>query len=316
MSEKIKILGAAGVPKEMVERLEWEIGPVELLSSDGEEEIIKAIQDKQVFIVRSKPKVTARIIQNAPQLKVVARSGVGTDNIDRKACEERGIKVINTPEASASSVAELTIGLSITLLRHLYPACHSLKEGKWLKGEYTGRTIEGKTWGVIGFGSIGRRVTDIAKALRAEVLAYDPYVPDEEFTKRGVKRILRLEELLERSDIVSIHVNLSQETEGMISEETLHKMKKGAYLINTSRGKIINQKALEKALEEGYLGGAALDVYEVEPPTDQELLCLPNLICTPHIGGSTEEAFLNATEVLIRKLKEIFQIGEGAPLGY
>jgi len=316
VSEKIKILGAAGVPKEMVERLEREIGPVELLSSDNEEEIIKAIQDKQVFIVRSKPKVTARIIQNAPQLKVVARPGVGIDNIDRKACEERGIKVINTPEASASSVAELTIGLAIALLRHLYPACHSLKEGKWLKGEYTGRTVEGKTWGVIGFGSIGRRVAEIVKVLRAEVLAYDPYVPDEEFTKRGAKRALRLEELLERSDIVSIHVNLSRETEGMISEETLHKMKKGAYLINTSRGKIINQKALEKALEEGYLGGAALDVYEVEPPTDQELLCLPNLICTPHIGGSTEEAFLNATEVLIRKLKEIFQIGEGAPLGY
>ncbi|HOQ68072.1 MAG TPA: hydroxyacid dehydrogenase [Candidatus Atribacteria bacterium] len=315
MDKKIKILGAAGTPQEMVERLEREIGPVEVLSSDSEEEIIKAIQDKQVFIVRSKPKVTSRIIQSAPQLKVIARPGVGIDNIDRKACEERGIKVINTPEASASSVAELTIGLAITLLHYIYPTCHSLKEGKWLKEEYTGKTIEGKTWGIIGFGGIGRRVAEIVKVLRAEVLAYDPYVPDEEFTKRGVKRILQLEELLEQSDIVSIHVVLNQETEGMFSEELLHKMKKGAYLINTSRGKVINQKALEKALEEGYLGGAALDVYEVEPPMDQELLSLPNLICTPHIGGSTEEAFLNATEILVRKIKEIFHIEETAPLG-
>ncbi|HPU08142.1 MAG TPA: NAD(P)-dependent oxidoreductase [Candidatus Atribacteria bacterium] len=235
MDKKIKILGAAGTPQEMVERLEREIGPVEVLSSHSEEEIIKAIQDKQVFVVRSKPKVTARIIQSAPQLKVIARPGVGIDNIDRKACEERGIKVINTPEASASSVAELTIGLAITLLHYIYPTCHSLKEGKWLKEEYTGKTIEGKTWGIIGFGGIGRRVAEIVKVLRAEVLAYDPYVPDEEFTKRGVKRIPQLEELLEQSDIVSIHVVLNQETEGMFSEELLHKMKKGAYLINTSR---------------------------------------------------------------------------------
>jgi D-3-phosphoglycerate dehydrogenase len=289
---------------------------VEVLSSHDEEEILRAIQDKDVFVVRSKPQVTARIIENAPRLKVVARPGVGTDNIDKKACEARGIQVINTPEASASSVAELTVGLAIALLRHLYLTCAFLKEGKWAKGQYTGKTIEGKTWGVVGFGSIGRRVAEIVKAMRAEVIAYDPYVPEEEFIRRGVKRAFRLEELLERSDIVSLHVVLNSETAGLFSEEMLRKMKKGAYLINTSRGKVIDQKALLQVLREGHLAGVALDVYETEPPQDLELLTHENVICTPHIGGSTEEAFLNATEVLVNKLKALFRLGEGVPIGY
>jgi D-3-phosphoglycerate dehydrogenase len=300
----------------MVKRLSEEIGPVEVLSSHDEEEILRAIQDKDVFVVRSKPQVTARIIENAPRLKVVARPGVGTDNIDKKACEARGIQVINTPEASASSVAELTVGLAIALLRHLYLTCAFLKEGKWAKGQYTGKTIEGKTWGVVGFGSIGRRVAEIVKAMRAEVIAYDPYVPEEEFIRRGVKRAFRLEELLERSDIVSLHVVLNSETAGLFSEEMLRKMKKGAYLINTSRGKVIDQKALLQVLREGHLAGVALDVYETEPPQDLELLTHENVICTPHIGGSTEEAFLNATEVLVNKLKALFRLGEGVPIGY
>ncbi|WP_438318726.1 NAD(P)-dependent oxidoreductase [Candidatus Caldatribacterium sp. SIUC1] len=316
MAETIRILCAHGVPEDMVKRLSEEIGPVEVLSSHDEEEILRAIQDKDVFVVRSKPQVTARIVENAPRLKVVARPGVGTDNIDRKACEARGIQVINTPEASASSVAELTVGLAIALLRHLYLTCAFLKEGKWAKGQYTGKTVEGKTWGVVGFGSIGRRVAEIVKAMRAEVLAYDPYVPEEEFIRRGVKRAFRLEELLERSDIVSLHVVLNSETAGLFSEEMLRKMKKGAYLINTSRGKVIDQKALLQVLREGHLAGVALDVYETEPPQDLELLTHENVICTPHIGGSTEEAFLNATEVLVNKLKALFRLGEGVPIGY
>uniref|UniRef100_A0A7V3YFS8 Hydroxyacid dehydrogenase n=1 Tax=Candidatus Caldatribacterium californiense TaxID=1454726 RepID=A0A7V3YFS8_9BACT len=316
MAETVRILCAHGVPEDMVKRLSEEIGPVEVLSSHDEEEILRAIQDKDVFVVRSKPQVTARIIENAPRLKVVARPGVGTDNIDKKACEARGIQVINTPEASASSVAELTVGLAIALLRHLYLTCAFLKEGKWAKGQYTGKTIEGKTWGVVGFGSIGRRVAEIVKAMRAEVIAYDPYVPEEEFIRRGVKRAFRLEELLERSDIVSLHVVLNSETAGLFSEEMLRKMKKGAYLINTSRGKVIDQKALLQVLREGHLAGVALDVYETEPPQDLELLTHENVICTPHIGGSTEEAFLNATEVLVNKLKALFRLGEGVPIGY
>ncbi len=317
MDEKvIRVLCAHGVPEDMVRRLLEEVGPVEVLSSDNEEEIIRVIQDKDVFVVRSKPQVTARVIENAPRLKVVARPGVGTDNIDKKACEARGIKVINTPEASASSVAELTVGLAIALLRHLYLTCAFLKEGKWAKGKYTGKTIEGKNWGIVGFGSIGRRVAEIVKAMRAEVMAYDPYVPEEEFGRRGVKRVFRLEELLERSDIVSLHVVLNSETNGLFSEEVLRKMKKGAYLINTSRGRVIDQNALLRVLKEGHLGGVALDVYETEPPQNLELLNQENVICTPHIGGSTEEAFLDATEILVNKLKAFFQLGGGIPIGY
>lgn len=318
MNGTIRVLCARGVPEDMVRRLSEEIGPVEVLASDNEEDIIQAIQDKDVFVVRSNPLVTARIIEHAPRLKVIARPGVGTDNIDKKACEARGIQIINTPEASAGSVAELTIGLALALLRHLYVTCAFLKEGKWVKSKYTGKTIEGKTWGVIGFGSIGRRVAEIVKAMRAEVIAYDPYVPEEEFTRRGVKRAFRLEELLERSDIVSLHVVLNNETRGLLSAEMLRKMKRGAYLINTSRGKVIDQKALLEVLRDGHLAGVALDVYETEPPLEQdlELLAQENVICTPHIGGSTEEAFLNATEILVNKLKAFFRPGEGVPIGY
>ncbi len=313
---EIRILCAQDVPPDMVRRLQETIGSVEVLTSHDEGEIIKAIQDKHVFVVRSKSKVTANVIAHAPQLKVVARPGVGTDNIDKKACEERGIQVINSPEASASSVAELTVGLAIALLRHVYTTCALLKQGEWAKSKYTGRTVEGKVWGIVGFGSIGRRVAEIAQALRADVIAYDPYVKDEEFANKGVKRALRLDELLEKSDIVSLHVVLNKDTEGLISAEAIRKMKKGAYLINTSRGKVVDQKALFQALSDGHLAGAALDVYETEPPTDVSCLTIENLICTPHIGGSTEEAFINATEILINKLRMILRLGEGMPIGY
>jgi len=315
MNEEIRVLCAAGVPEDMAKRLSDAIGPVNILKSDDENEIIREIQDKQVFVVRSKPKVTASIINNAPELKVVARPGVGTDNIDKEACKNKGIKVINTPEASATSVSELTIGLAISLLRYTFTTCNLLKSGDWAKNKYTGRTIEGKVWGIIGFGGIGRRVANIVKAMNAQVIAYDPYIPEEQFQKYEVKRAIRLEDLLSVSDIVSLHVIMSDETKGMISAEAIQLMKKGSYLINTSRGKVIDQKALMQALVSGHLAGAALDVFETEPPNDKELICLDNLICTPHIGGSTEEAFFNATDIMIRKLRQMFKPEEEGPIG-
>ena len=315
MNEEIRVLCAAGVPEDMAKRLSDAIGLVTVLKSDDENEIIQEIQDKHVFVVRSKPKVSANIIENAPMLKVVARPGVGTDNIDKEACEKKGVKVMNTPEASAESVAELTIGLAISLMRHAFTTCALLKSGDWAKSKYTGRTIDGKVWGIIGFGGIGRRVADIVKVMNAQVIAFDPYILDDEFIKRDVKRALRLEDLLTVSDIVSLHVIMSDETKGMISKEALQLMKKGSYLINTSRGKVIDHKALMHALENGHLAGAALDVFETEPPSDKELICLNNLICTPHIGGSTEEAFLNATDIMIRKLRQMFKPEEGGQIG-
>jgi D-3-phosphoglycerate dehydrogenase len=275
MSEEIRVLCAAGVPEDMAKRLNEAVGPVTILNSDDENEIIQKIQDKQVFVVRSKPKVTANIINNAPTLKVVARPGVGTDNIDKEACKNKGVKVINTPEASAASVSELTIGLAISLLRYAFTTCSLLKSGDWAKSKYTGRTIEGKVWGIIGFGGIGRRVAAIVKAMNAQVVAYDPYIPEEQFAKSEVKRAVRLEDLLSVSDIVSLHVIMSEETKGMISSEAIQLMKKGSYLINTSRGKVIDHKALMQALANGHLAGAALDVFETEPPM---LLCITILL--------------------------------------
>ncbi|MCX6090503.1 MAG: hydroxyacid dehydrogenase [Candidatus Atribacteria bacterium] len=315
MTEQIRVLCAFGVPDDMARRLSEAIGPVTVLKSDDEAEIIREIQDKHVFVVRSKPKVTPNIIENAPVLKVVSRPGVGTDNIDKEACKKKGVLVMNTPEASASSVAELTVGLALSLLRYIYTTCALLKNGDWAKSKYTGRTIDGKVWGVLGFGGIGRKVADIVKVMNAQVVAYDPYIPDEEFTKRDVKRALRLEDLLAMSDILSLHVVINDETRGMISENAIRQMKKGSYIINTSRGKVIDQKALFAALESGHLAGAALDVFETEPPTDNLFLCQKNLICTPHIGGSTEEAFINATDIMIRKLRDLLRPGEGGPIG-
>jgi D-3-phosphoglycerate dehydrogenase len=159
-------------------------------------------------------------------------------------------------------------------------------------------------------------VAELVKAFGAEVYAYDPYVEEGVFVEKGVRRALSLNELLAKSDIVSLHVVLNQETENMISEEAISKMKRGAYLINTSRGKVVDQKALYQALLSGQLGGVALDVYDTEPPTDQELLGLENVICTPHIGGNTEEVFVRATDILIVKLKEVLGLSGGQPLGY
>ncbi len=312
---KIKVLCAFGVPDDMARRLKEEIGPVTILNSHEEDEIVEAIKDQHVFVVRSKPKVTPRIIENAPVLRVVARPGVGTDNIDKEVCARRGVEVVNTPESSITSVSELTVGLAVSLMRHVYTTCALLKEGQWAKGKYTGKTVEGKTWGVIGFGGIGRRVSEIARVLRAEVIGFDPYVPEEEFSSRGVKRALRLEDLLEKSDIVSLHVVLNEQTRGLMSAEAIAKMKQGAYIINTSRGQVIDQDALRKALEEGHLGGAALDVFDIEPPDDREMICQENLITTPHIGGSTEEAFQQATEIMVRKLKDLLQPDLTGPIG-
>jgi len=312
---KIKVLCAFGVPDEMARRLKEEIGPVTILNSHEEDEIVDAIKDQHVFVVRSKPKVTPRIIENAPVLRVVARPGVGTDNIDKESCARHNVEVVNTPESSVSSVAEFTIGLAVSMMRHIYTTCALLKEGQWGKGKYTGKTVEGKTWGIIGFGGIGRRVAEIASAMRAEVVGFDPYVPEEEFNNHGARRVLRLEELLEKSDIVSLHVILNEQTRNLLSAEALAMMKKGAYIINTSRGKVIDQAALRQALEEGHIGGAALDVFDTEPPEDREMICQENLITTPHIGGSTKEAFQQATEIMIRKLKDLLQPDLTGPIG-
>ncbi len=253
------------------------------------EQLRGKISGYDAVLVRSRTKITREII-DASNLKVIARAGVGLDNIDAKAASERGIKVLSTPQAPSVSVAELVLGLILSMLREIPRADAALKQGQWLKKELTGRELRDKTLGIAGFGRIGREVAKRARAFEAVVQAYD--IIDISIAARDldVKVVHDLEELLKSSDIVTFHLPLLPETRHYLNVERLSLMRSTAYLVNTSRGGVIDEEALLQALKEHRIAGAALDVYEVEPPTNLELMRLENVVCTPHIGAQTAEA--------------------------
>jgi len=266
------------------------------------EELKEKVGDYDVLVVRSRTKVTREIIEAGEKLKVVGRAGAGIDNIDVEAAKEKGVKVLNTPEAPAIAVAELTIGLLLSLARQIPRANSSMKEGRWAKKEFRGWQLNGKTFGVIGLGHIGEKVARLAKAFGMKILITKRTPPSPEILKELEAEFVSLDELLGRSDIVSLHVPLTPQTHHMIGEREIRLMKDGAFIINTSRGAVIDEKALFNALKSGKLGGAALDVYEVEPPKDYSLMKLPNVVCTPHIGAQTVEAQRAASTLLAQKI--------------
>ncbi len=277
------------------------------------DELKEKIKDFEVLIVRSRTKVTREIIESAEKLTLIARAGVGLDNIDVKAAQEKNIAVINAPEAPTYSVAELVIGLMIAALRGIPRGDMALKEGKWIKKELLGRELNGKTLGIVGFGRIGQEVAKRALAFNMKVLAYDVIG---ELAKKaeelGVEFVGTTKEalykLLKESDIITLHVPLLPSTYHMIGREEISLMKNGAVIINTSRGGIIDEKALYEALKEGKIAAAALDVFENEPPTDVSLKLaqLPNVVATPHIGASTEEAQRKAATIIAQKIIDHF----------
>jgi len=277
------------------------------------EELKKKIKEFDVLIVRSRTKVTREIIESADKLVIIARAGVGLDNIDVKAAQENKITVINAPEAPTYSVAELVIGLMIAALRGIPRGDTALKEGKWIKKELLGRELNGKTLGIVGFGRIGQEVAKRALAFNMKVLAYDVIG---ELSKKaeelGVEFVGTTKEalymLLKESDIITLHVPLLPSTYHMIGREEISLMKKGAVIINTSRGGIIDEEALYEALKEGKIAAAALDVFENEPPTgvSLKLAQLPNVVATPHIGATTEEAQRKAATIIAQKIIERF----------
>jgi len=266
------------------------------------EELKGKVRDYDVLVVRSRTKVTREIIEASEKLKVVGRAGAGIDNIDVEAAKEKGVKVLNTPEAPAIAVAELTIGLLLSLARQIPRADSSMKEGRWAKKEFRGWQLNGKTFGVIGLGHIGEKVARLAKSFGMKILITKRTPPPPEILKELEAEFVPLDELLRRSDIVSLHVPLTPQTHHMIGEREIQLMKDGAFIINTSRGAVIDEKALFEALKSGKLGGAALDVYEVEPPEDYSLMKLPNVVCTPHIGAQTVEAQRAAATLLAQKI--------------
>ena len=240
--------------------------------------------------VRSATKVTAKLLERATRLRVVGRAGVGVDNVDLDAATRRGVVVMNTPGGSSVTVAELALAMVMSLYRHVPSATASVKGGKWEKKRFQGREIAGKTLGVVGIGNIGSVLVERAIAMKMQVIAFDPFITPEAAAKLGAT-LVDLDTLWRDADVVSLHVPLTDQTRHLVNAGTLARMKKGAILVNCARGGIVDERALAEALASGHLGGAALDVFEKEPPApDHPLFGLDNVVCTPHIGASTEEA--------------------------
>ena len=247
------------------------------------------VGEAEVIIVRSKTKVDKAMIDKAPKLKFIIRGGVGVDTIDVEYAKQKGIAVDNTPEASSLAVAELAFALMIAMPCHIAEADASMKQGKWLKKEFEGGELFKKTLGVIGFGRIGVAVADRAKAFDMEVLGYDPLIPADEIQKRGGIPVT-FDELLAKSDVITMHIPLTAESRGMLNADAFAKMKDGVRIVCAARGGVIDEEALLQALESGKVAAAGLDVFMAEPPGLTPLVSHPRVICTPHIGAQTGEA--------------------------
>ncbi|NLI80559.1 MAG: phosphoglycerate dehydrogenase [Deltaproteobacteria bacterium] len=247
------------------------------------------IGDYDALVIRSATKVTADIIEAARNLKVVARAGIGLDNVDIAAASKRGIVVMNAPEGNVITTAEHAIALILALSRNIPQAYHSMRAGKWEKKRFQGREVHNKVLGIIGIGRIGRIVAERAKGLRMNVIAYDPYISPDVVEELGIEYV-QFDELLARADYITVHTPLTRETRGILNAEAFRKVKKGVYVINCARGGIVNEEDLYEAIQAGIVAGAALDVFVQEPPTGNPLIALEQVIATPHLGASTDEA--------------------------
>jgi D-3-phosphoglycerate dehydrogenase len=270
------------------------------------DEFLQKLGDCEVLIVRSRIKVDAEAIAKGKRLKIIARPGTGLDNIDLGVANARGIEVINSPESLVEAVSEHVFAMMLALARNLPEANSSTRGGKWEKERFIGAELSGKALGIVGLGRIGRRVGDIAHAFGMSVLGYDVVEIDREVVKRIGGRMVDLDSLFSSSDFVTLHVPLSAETKYMVDLRRLSLMKKTSFLINASRGAVIDELDLAKALKDGTIAGAALDVFEKEPP-GREILSSPNLIATPHIGGQTLEGQQTAVSAVGQKIKQFFE---------
>lgn len=251
-------------------------------------ELAQIIPPFDIIVLRSETKLTAKVIATAKNLKLIVRAGVGLDNVDVAACEARKIRVENTPHATTVTVAEHTMALMLALVRNIPQAYDSLKRGEWTRKAFQGIELKGKTLAVVGLGRIGQEVAKRAKAFGMQVIATD-HAADEEVAEALEIKLLHLEEVLAKADIVSIHLPLTDQTKHLFNESRLKQMKKGAYLINASRGGIVDERALTHVLELGHLAGAAIDVFEEEPPKENPLLKMKQVVAVPHLGASTKE---------------------------
>ena len=305
MSEPIKVLISDDMSKTAVDLLTGAGFSVDVKTGMKPEELAAVVGSYHGLGVRSASKVTAAVLANPGKLKIIGRAGVGVDNIDVKAATEKGILVINTPQVNAAAAAELAIGLMFGLARKIELAAESMRHGIWEKKKFMGVEIAGKTLGVVGLGNIGRNAAQRGVGLGMKVIGYDPFPPKE--LPAGVK-VVSLDELVTKSDFVTLHVPLTVDTKNLFGADAFAKMKKGAYLINCARGGVVDEAAVLVALQAGQLAGAALDVFGKEPPDPSPLFQHENLIASPHLGASTREAqekvAIELAEVFIGFLKD------------
>jgi D-3-phosphoglycerate dehydrogenase len=283
---------------------------VEVKTGLKPEELKEAIKGVHGLVIRSATKVTADLLAAADTLKVVGRAGTGLDNVDIPAATAKGVIVMNTPGQNSNAAAELAMGHIFAMARHIARGNRGIKDGKWEKKQLRGTELKGKTLGIMGMGNIGRILAELGAGVKMDVIGYDPYFSAADIKARGAEPVA-LDDLLARSDFLSIHVPKTKETAGLFNAVNLAKMKKGAYLINCARGGIVDEAALCDALASGHIAGAALDVFEVEPvPADSRLLFSDDVVCTPHLGANTHEAQVNVAVAVANQMSKFLKTGE------
>lgn len=266
-----------------------EIEPV-VLPDLTTEQLVEELQNADGIVVRSKTKLRAEILEGQKRLKVIVRAGVGVDNIDLEAATKAGILVMNTPTGNTTSTAEHSVAMMLAMSRNIGPASASMRAGKWDRKLFQGTQVSGKTLAVIGLGRIGVSVAQRARALEMNVLGYDPFMSEERAREYGIELHRDVDEIVKRADYLTVHTPLTDQTRGIINAERLAAMPKGARIVNCARGGIVDENDLADAIESGHIAGAAIDVFTKEPPEDRRLVELPQVLSTPHLGASTDEA--------------------------
>ena len=275
---------------------------IDLRSGLTPPQVREALQTADGIIIRSGTTLTPEILQGQPRLKAIVRAGVGVDNIDLPSATREGIVVMNTPAGNTTSTAEHTIAMLMALSRNIGPAAASMKAGKWDRKSFTGTQLSGKTLAVVGLGRIGMAVARRAIGLEMKVIGYDPFLSTQKGAEQGIEVVRNIDDLIDRCDFLTVHTPLTDETRGVINAARIARMKKGVRIVNCARGGIVDEAALADAIESGHVAGAAMDVFVKEPPDDQRLIKLPNVLATPHLGASTDEAqelvAIEAAEIL------------------
>jgi D-3-phosphoglycerate dehydrogenase len=304
-----KVLISDDIAREGIEILK-RVAQVDVQTGLKEAELVERIGGYDALVLRSQTKVTRAVIEAATNLKIIGRAGVGVDNIDVAAATERGILVVNSPAGNTVAVAELTLGLMIALARRIPAADVHVRSREWKRSQFMGKQLYGKTLGIIGLGKVGTEVAKRAATMGMDLIGFDPFISRERAQELGIELMDDVSDVFQQADFLTLHVPITRDTRRLINQQTIELMKDGVYLLNLSRGEIVDEAALADALRSGKVAGAALDVFEHEPPTNSPLLNFDNVIVTPHIGASTEEA---QTQVAVEVAQQIADVLQGRP---